>query len=483
MASFSKRTYFSWRLVCTDEPSLNATFASEVSANARLLELSEQGHSGVKIKKFSSLGWQARVRRNGFPLLVKTFPRRDMAEQWATEREAEMHKRQFVDYREAARNTLGDLLRKYDSKRLSGRPKQDPDRARLAKLSETPIAMIRMSILQASDFIEYRDERCKMVKGSTVKKELEVFCAVISLARRDWRINLPVNPACGALMERPGKVDGDERVRRLKEKHTIVTERAEPTSPSGPTQVQAKRRLRAGIEYENDTDTAVILALPQSEQQALFRACRYPHWYTQRKRQVTAATLKARAQRAVAAPIKARLRPGRLIWSLASFAIETAMRRGEMLKLQWSHTHLADGYLDLPDSITKNRKPRLVPLSLRARRILAAQPRTGETVFDTNVNTVKLGFKRAFERAGCVDLRLHDLRHEATSRLFERTDLRESEIGYITGHTDPRMLQRYYNKRPEEFVDRFNRSCDWPSLGSGSCQASCRVRLSNQAAF
>jgi hypothetical protein len=70
---------------------------------------------------------------------------------------------------------LGDLLRKYDSKRLSGRPKQDPDRARLAKLSETPIAMIRMSILQASDFIEYRDERCKMVKGSTVKKELEVF--------------------------------------------------------------------------------------------------------------------------------------------------------------------------------------------------------------------------------------------------------------------------------------------------------------------
>ena len=175
MASFSKRTYFSWRLVCTDELSLNATFVSEVSANARLLELSEQGHSGVKIKKFFSLGWQARVRRNGFPLLVKTFPRRDMAEQWATEREAEMHKRQFVDYREAARNTLGDLLRKYDSKRLSGRPKQDPDRARLAKLSETPIAMIRMSILQASDFIEYRDERCKMVKGSTVKKELEVF--------------------------------------------------------------------------------------------------------------------------------------------------------------------------------------------------------------------------------------------------------------------------------------------------------------------
>ena len=134
-------------------------------------------------------------------------------------------------------------------------------------------------------------------------------------------------------------------------------------------------------------------------------------------------TLKARAQRAVAAPIKAKLRPGRLIWSLASFAIETAMGRGEMLKLQLWHTNLADGYLDLPRSITKNRKSCLVPLSLRARRILATQPRTGETVFDTNVNTVKLGFKRAFERAGCVDLRLHDLRHEAISwRQLEKAE-------------------------------------------------------------
>lgn len=144
--------------------------------------------------------------------------------------------------------------------------------------------------------------------------------------------------------------------------------------------------------------------------------------------------------------------------ALTSFAVETAMRRSEMLELRWSHTHLDAGYLDLPGSITQNRKPRLVPLSLRGLRILASQPQTGETAFDTNVNTVKQGFKRAFKPAGCVDLRLHDPRHEATSRLFERIDLRETEIGYVTGHTDPRMLQRYCNKRPEEFVDRFNRS-------------------------
>lgn len=458
MASFSKRNYSSWRVVCSAEPSLNATFDNEDSAHARLRQLSEQGQSGVKVRKFSSLGWQARVRRKGVPDLTKTFPRRDMAEQWAAEKEGEIVKRQFIDYREAERNSLGDLLLKYDKVRLAGRSKHDPDRSRLAKLSETPLARIKVSMLRPSDFAAYRDARCQQVKGTTVKKELELFCRVIGLARREWDIHLPVNPASGALVARPPAEAGDERDRRLEAQHAAAADRVDPRLPARPTLEQAKRRVRSDIEYETDPDTAGILALPQSEQQALFRACRYPHWYTQRKRQVTAATLKARVQRAVAAPIKASLRPGRLIWALASFAIETAMRRGEMLKLQWSHAHLTKGYLDLPGSITKNGKPRLVPLSLRARRILASQPRTSETVFATNINTVKLGFRRALERAGCVDLRLHDLRHEATSRLFERTDLRETEIGYVTGHTDPRMLQRYYNKRPEEFVDRFNRS-------------------------
>lgn len=414
MASFSKRTYFSWRLVCTDEPSLNATFDSEDSAHARLSELSETGHSSVKVKKFSSLGWQVRVRRMGIDL-TKTFLRRDQAEQWAIEKEGEIVKRQFVDYREATRNSLGDLLLKYDEVRLARKPKHDPDRARVAKLSESPIAMIKVSMLQPSDFAAYRDARCKQVKGATVKKEMELFCRVIGLARREWKVHLPVNPASATLVSRPDAEAGDERDRRLKEQHEFAIDRSDPNSPAGPTPVQAKRRVRADIEYENDPETAAIIALPQSEQQALFRACRYAHWYTQRKRNVTAATLRARARRAARASIKARLRPGRLIWAIASFAIETAMRRGEMLQLRWSHTHLAEEYLDLPGSITKNQLPRLVPLSLRARRILAAQPRVGDFVFATNINTVKQGFKRALKRANCVDLRLHDLRHEATN--------------------------------------------------------------------
>lgn len=65
---------------------------------------------------------------------------------------------------------------------------------------------------------------------------------------------------------------------------------------------------------------------------------------------------------------------------------------------------------------------------------------------------------RARQRSGSPDLRLHDLRHEAASHLFERTTLRETEIGDITGRLDLHMLQRYYDKRPDEIVARFNAS-------------------------
>ena len=56
--------------------------------------------------------------------------------------------------------------------------------------------------------------------------------------------------------------------------------------------------------------------------------------------------------------------------------------------------------------------------------------------------------------AKCDGLRFHDLRHEAASRLFERTGLNEIEISRITGHRDPRMLRRYSNLRASDLADR-----------------------------
>lgn len=63
-------------------------------------------------------------------------------------------------------------------------------------------------------------------------------------------------------------------------------------------------------------------------------------------------------------------------------------------------------------------------------------------------------FARIFDAAGCGDFRFHDLRHEATSRLFERTSLSEGEIMKITGHSSAEMLLRYANLRGSNLADK-----------------------------
>jgi integrase len=63
-------------------------------------------------------------------------------------------------------------------------------------------------------------------------------------------------------------------------------------------------------------------------------------------------------------------------------------------------------------------------------------------------------YKSIFEVAGCKGLRFHDLRHEATSCLFERTTLGEAQIMKITGHKTHRMMMRYANLRGSDLAAR-----------------------------
>lgn len=58
------------------------------------------------------------------------------------------------------------------------------------------------------------------------------------------------------------------------------------------------------------------------------------------------------------------------------------------------------------------------------------------------MEALKLSFQRAVRRAGIGGLRLHDLRHEATSRFFEK-GLNVMEVASVTGHKTLQMLKRY----------------------------------------
>jgi integrase len=131
---------------------------------------------------------------------------------------------------------------------------------------------------------------------------------------------------------------------------------------------------------------------------------------------------------------------------IIALALETAMRRSEIVGLEWEMVHLKEPSLQL--TRTKTGKPRGVPLSSRAVATLSAlRPATsselkGSVFPGLTANALKLAFRRAVERAGVPDLRFHDLRHEATSRLFEK-GLSVMEVASITGHQDVRMLRRY----------------------------------------
>jgi integrase len=126
---------------------------------------------------------------------------------------------------------------------------------------------------------------------------------------------------------------------------------------------------------------------------------------------------------------------------IARIAIETAMRQGEILGLKWADVDLCQSIAVLHD--TKNGERRVVPLSSRARAVLEVLPHhISGMVFPIYQNAFKMRFRRACERAGIVGLRFHDLRHEATSRLFER-GLDMMEVASITGHKSLSMLKRY----------------------------------------
>lgn len=131
-------------------------------------------------------------------------------------------------------------------------------------------------------------------------------------------------------------------------------------------------------------------------------------------------------------------------------ALETAMRQGELLELQWKHVDLKRRTAHLPT--TKNGEARTVPLSPRAVEILQALPRSvSGRVFPTTASAVKQAWSRSVEKAGLADLHFHDLRHEAASRLAEKIP-NVLMLAAVTGHKNLQMLKRYYHPKAEDLA-------------------------------
>ncbi len=141
-------------------------------------------------------------------------------------------------------------------------------------------------------------------------------------------------------------------------------------------------------------------------------------------------------------------------------AIETAARRGELCALEWDDINFGTRTATIRAEESGARKTgtgRTVPLSLKAISTLEHMPRpvSGGRLFGLTPDALSSAFDRACARAGIEGLRLHDLRHEGTSRLFE-LGLSMMEVAAITGHKTLDMLKRYTQLRAEQIAKRMD---------------------------
>jgi integrase len=153
-----------------------------------------------------------------------------------------------------------------------------------------------------------------------------------------------------------------------------------------------------------------------------------------------------------------------LLIPVVRLALETAMRRGEILALRFRDVDIERCTATIRES--KNGYSRTIPLSSPAVAILE----TTIAVMDDNAKAhnkrlfplspiaVRLAWDKLTKRAKIDDLHFHDLRHEAISRFFEK-GLTVPEVASISGHRDIRMLMRYAHADKTQLARKLNGTC------------------------
>lgn len=338
--------------------------------------------------------WQARVSVKLVGSIDKSFLTKADAESWATITEADMIRGVFVKRTDAERTTLSEALDQYETEITLSKRGAYQERYRIKAWKQEKLAKQSLVSLRGLDFAKWRDNRLKEVAPATVRLELAIISNLFNVARKEWGMERLVNPI--------------ESIR-----------------------LPSVNNARSRVFYAGE-EALLMAALEAAERDAKGRwgdACRSSY-----------------------------LKP------LVLLALETAMRRGELLSMRWEDIRLKDRVVHLP--ITKNGQSRSVPLSCKAVEILMGQTRRlyGAVFEGVTENAVKLAYIRAVKRARIayveaggddprmlVDMHFHDLRHIAVTRLAERLP-NIVELAAVSGHTDVRMLRRYYHPKAEELA-------------------------------
>ena len=132
-----------------------------------------------------------------------------------------------------------------------------------------------------------------------------------------------------------------------------------------------------------------------------------------------------------------------LLRDIIQIALETAMRQGEILRVQ--REHIRDNTLFIPIAKTKSRT---IPLTLKAISLL----NNTELPFNITGDALSKQFKKLCDYYGIEDAHFHDLRKQSLTNFMLDKKLSVAETMMIAGHSDPRMLLRTYNNLKVEDV-------------------------------
>jgi integrase len=133
-------------------------------------------------------------------------------------------------------------------------------------------------------------------------------------------------------------------------------------------------------------------------------------------------------------------------------ALETAMRLGEILALTSADLNLRGRFVTI--QISKNGDKRQVPLSRRAVELFRLVADREGKFLKVGRDVASVLFRRARIDAEIEDLRFHDTRHEALTRLAQKLEV--LDLARMVGHRDPRSLMIYYNATATEIASRLD---------------------------
>ncbi len=399
------------------------------------------------------------VERRHFALAADTAEERRRqfaeAEAWAGEVRRKIVGRSHVSHREAERTTLLSVLQTYEREGLVGDPANAAkDRTRIRVLLKDPISRKTLAQLRRTDIAALRD---RLLHAGWLKRvENAARAAEAGAKGKAARARCTEIRSLPDLLARSKAGGSDDERGELEAKVALIVRREGIKPLARTTVANTVQLVTRALKHAAQTIDGVpdLTGVPM------------PKGSPGRERRPSheeLATLLRLADERMAVIIR--------------LAIATTLRRERLLTCRTSHVRKIGGgksTLAFPRDASKRKKRTgIVPVTKEIRELLdvalrishpgPAPIRADAPFFELTMHAFESQWRRLLIAAGIEDLHFHDLRHEGTSRLFEK-GLTTAEVMSVTGHSTKEMVDRYSHYSASLVLEKLERGTDKAAL-------------------